>query len=605
MDTKESAPAPAPVNNRKSRLAGVAMMLATLGLGSGAFVYYSFCDTPANQPKPEPKGAAWSYDTVFPNWPKDKKPEFVIALTGQTYGYLQKCGCSDPQKGGLERRWNFFEGFKALGIECVPLDLGDVSPHMSEENKLDPAQAVLKYATAMRAMKAMGYRAVGLGKEEFALGLLEVIAAYALQQGNDKPQILGANFAGLDINGNMTDKALVFPNAKGEAAIRDWEIIPATDKVAIGVVAIIGDPVVQDVKKADSSLAFAEPPKSNSAKIIEQSLAAMDKAAVKPSLKVLLYNGPIDLAQKAAAAFPQFQIVVCRSEESEPPNAPLVVPQKNGNNSGSTLVIRVGHKGQNCGVVGVFADGKGGFDLQYQRVALTPEFETPEGKEDGNPALVELERYSKTVKDRDFLTKNRKVLHPSQVLNKDAKYAGSQSCVGCHNGPVHNGVDNSWTVYADSKHNQAYNALAKIAKRPSLRQFDGECIRCHTVGYDYISGFKDEVKTPALVNVGCESCHGPGSLHNANPNNKQLALALSPWKVNGQGKLPEVARIQEYFAETDAAKKQKILTPAEYQTMLRVDRTCQTCHNAENDPHFKFETFWPKIAHGVKPKPVP
>jgi hypothetical protein len=159
-------------------------------------------------------------------------------------------------------------------------------------------------------------------------------------------------------------------------------------------------------------------------------------------------------------------------------------------------------------------------------------------------------------------------------------------------------------AWAASKHAGAYNALEKIATKPSLRQFDGECIRCHTVGYDYNTGFVDAIKTPNLTNVGCESCHGPGSQHAANPNNKVFALELSPWKIGGQGKLPDSARLKEFNEEMDPAKRQKILTANELRLVLNVDRTCQTCHNAENDPHFKFEVFWPKIAHGVQPPVV-
>src|SRR5687768_3461825 len=43
---------------------------------------------------------------MFAGW---DNPDFVLCLTGQTHGYLQPCGCSDPQYGGLARRWQFFK----------------------------------------------------------------------------------------------------------------------------------------------------------------------------------------------------------------------------------------------------------------------------------------------------------------------------------------------------------------------------------------------------------------------------------------------------------------------------------------------------------------
>src|SRR5262245_10772111 len=38
---------------------------------------------------------------LFVGW---TKPDFALILTGQTFGYLQPCGCSFPQYGGLARR---------------------------------------------------------------------------------------------------------------------------------------------------------------------------------------------------------------------------------------------------------------------------------------------------------------------------------------------------------------------------------------------------------------------------------------------------------------------------------------------------------------------
>src|SRR5437773_9383965 len=47
--------------------------------------------------------------TEFPNNPPEapkpfagwNNPDFVLVISGQMYGYLQPCGCSFPQYGGL------------------------------------------------------------------------------------------------------------------------------------------------------------------------------------------------------------------------------------------------------------------------------------------------------------------------------------------------------------------------------------------------------------------------------------------------------------------------------------------------------------------------
>src|SRR5262245_13092873 len=42
----------------------------------------------------------------FRDWPP-QPPDLTLILTGQMHGYYNPCGCSRPQLGGLERRYNF------------------------------------------------------------------------------------------------------------------------------------------------------------------------------------------------------------------------------------------------------------------------------------------------------------------------------------------------------------------------------------------------------------------------------------------------------------------------------------------------------------------
>jgi len=444
---------------------------------------------------------------LFANWPK-QKPEVVLVLSGQMYGYLQKCGCSTPQKGGLERRYNVIQMLRARGWEVVPLDLGDVARMTNI-----PEQALLKYRVAMESLKDMAYRGVGIGKEEARFPLLTALAAYALN--NPEPPMLATN---------VENRMQAFPGAQG-SMLQAWEMTPTKSGVAVGAVAAIGSSLRGEIQTLDNSIKFYQGGEGKQS--VKDALGEIDKAAKKAKagavVNVLLYQGKPESAVKeamqAAEDVKSFRVILCPTEESEssePRAKPIMV------NNDKTMIIQVGHRGQNVGVVGVFKNAKGELDLHYERVPIGEEFETPAGTEKDQPILKRLEWYAKEVKAQNFLAKFPKLPHPLQgklepiIKNLDptgqkrlaVTYVGSAACKECH--PA------EYAVWEKSGHSHAYEALDKKASKPSQRNFDPECIICHTVGFEYRIGYfgsgKDE---PYLRNVGCENCHGPGSLHGA------------------------------------------------------------------------------------------
>lgn len=159
-----------------------------------------------------------------------------------------------------------------------------------------------------------------------------------------------------------------------------------------------------------------------------------------------------------------------------------------------------------------------------------------------NAALVDnLKRYYSTLAKRDFTVREAGL---ASAVQGDSAYriAGSESCGKCHADDSH--------AWHSSRHSHAWEVL--VAKQA---QFDPFCQQCHTTGYGHDGGFVSVSKSPQLVHVGCENCHGPSAAHVANPKTKTPFLAAE---------------------------------------------RCTKCHDHENSPQFAFDKYWEKIRHGSK-----
>lgn len=91
------------------------------------------------------------------------------------------------------------------------------------------------------------------------------------------------------------------------------------------------------------------------------------------------------------------------------------------------------------------------------------------------------------------------------VLAEDKVYVGSETCADCHDAEYE-------SFRAHSKKAHSYASVVTMRKGLTEAEYQ-ECLQCHATGYGQPGGFVSEKETPQLQNLGCESCHGPGSLH--------------------------------------------------------------------------------------------
>jgi len=524
------------------------------------------------------------------SWPADRMPEIILVFTGQEHNYEAPCGCTEPQSGGLERRYNFLTQIRGFGVPTVAMDVGDI--YATNEISSLREQAKLKYFLSMKALATMQYDAVNIGPAEFRVPLLDV-ASFLL---NFKTPfgVLAANIA------NKND---AFPDITGSASVfEDFRVVaPKGIQLKVGVTGTLGQSAIDEIVKYNPSLDPKMPAPeirfANNATAIPSVLASMKEKSA--DLRVLLYQGTRDEAEKLAQVIDDFDIIQYSTDQSAPPSQSERAKAAPGKNQPKAQLVTVGHKGQWIGVMGVFRNPDKSLDLQWEVVRLNPDFKSPAANRESHPVVKLLEDYTKKMKDNDFLAKYLKAPLPTINVNGKElrpKYLGSEACKDCH--------AKEFEIWDSTKHSIAYQTLVEDPKAfpPHNRQFDGECVVCHTVGFKYLTGFRDNAagyvtaeKSKHLFGVGCENCHGPGSLHAADPKNAQLRATMSPWKTNPNDHLTKLV-VEADKMKYDDPRRNGI--PAADQSVgQQVFKTCYGCHDIDNDHDFNL-TKWKKIAHG-------
>ena len=210
-------------------------------------------------------------------------------------------------------------------------------------------------------------------------------------------------------------------------------------------------------------------------------------------------------------------------------NEKYKVPQRIGN----TLVLQPGMRGMRLGRVDLTVKGNKIGDFSFEVIRLPASV----------PDDPELEKWYLEYLGRgkeDFMKRSR--IRRARITGS-SPYKGGKACKGCHAA--------AYEVWSKSKHAGAYARLKSVNK-----DYDPNCIACHTVGFEKPGGFVNPIATTHLLDVQCESCHGPSRAH---------AVSKGKKPVGHAGWAPE--------------------------------KMCAQCHVGSHSPSFEFEGYWPKIEH--------
>jgi hypothetical protein len=408
------------------------------------------------------------------------EPAAVLIVSGQQEGYLEPCGCSAEQIGGLIRRFDFIERLRTRNWPIRLVELGGLIK--------DPAharggfeQSKIKFDYALKALKLMGYDAMALSADDLKVGVGEAMGLFDNNLG-EKTRIVVAN---------------VQPEQIYEKLFRTGIVVTA-GPVRLGITAVIDPEALQKLSDPDKdvTLTAIKPPEE----VLPRVLADLES---KSDYQVLLVQGPPALAKRLGEAFSGFEVVVSTSETPDPLDHE---PEMIG--GGKTMLITTGKKGKYLGVIGVHP--REANPLKFHLVTLNRRFD---GAAAPMKALIQ-DEFRQTLKSLGVVENFVRI----NVVNAapGATFVGAATCKDCH--------PNTFDKWSKTKHQKALESLVHDLKPNTV--FDAECISCHTTGFEYISGWKSPTETPYLAGNQCENCHGPASRHASDPDNAEFRKML-------------------------------------------------------------------------------
>ena len=135
--------------------------------------------------------------------------------------------------------------------------------------------------------------------------------------------------------------------------------------------------------------------------------------------------------RKKNPRIPAIALMMILADEPEPPSAMQALDRANL----PTQVVEIGHKGKYVGLVGVYKQGMG-YRLQYQIVAMGPEWDTKKGDEAKHPVIALEQNYNQELKRQNMLAAFPRSQHVNQITadgkGLKATYVGSARCETCH-----------------------------------------------------------------------------------------------------------------------------------------------------------------------------
>jgi hypothetical protein len=421
--------------------------------------------------------------------------DLPIYFTCDTRGRLEPCGCFTGQYGGLTRLKSVLDGEAPSG--AVRVDIGDAIGGREDYD-------LIQYRYLLGAYAAMKYDALNIGHREAQLSAAQL-------------RELGASSPVPILSANLLDKAARKPIFEAcRIVVRNGYRV-----ALLGVVDPrgLGENLGAGLEVEDMEVTLAR---------------EVPKVRPKADLIVLLAFTDEETLARLAEQFYEIEVIL---------GGNVSQPAQELKRRNRSLIYFVTNESRALGILQLRLRPGAGLRVAANEIRLLRD-DIPQ-----DPALSQM---AQAYRDEVRRTRLR-VDDPANAAAESipgvraaAGYAGSGRCVQCHK--------SAGEAWAKSGHARAF---ATLLERKA--DADPKCIGCHTTGFGALSGYRRQFGRDKLIDVGCESCHGPGSLHvQQREGDKTINFTFRP---------------------LDAGD-------------------CKKCHYGEFSRPFYWHEFWPLIKHG-------
>lgn len=424
-----------------------------------------------------------------------KPHDLTIQFTADVDGRLVPCGCFTGQLGGLTRIATLFG--PAGEHDVLRVDVGDAIEGPADYQRIEHRYLV-------RAFAEMGYAAANIGHREAQLSAAQL-------------RELKSHATVPLLSANLLDAATRQPIFESHRIVKrgKWRIAIVGVLDPKGTAETLGPGLV--VERMETALASLLPQLKSQADFI-----------------VLLAFTNEESMHSLARDFYELDVIL---------GGNVAQPAQQVERENRSVIFYVTNESRAVGMLPLKLHAPHKAEIRDPEVRLVSD-RIPEAQSIRKLAAEYRDEIRRTKLEIDDPQQLGAELVPG--VKNAANFVGSETCVQCHAA-----ASQAWH---QSAHSHAFKTLLQLNA-----DADPNCIPCHTVGFKTPSGYRREFGASKLVDVGCESCHGPGSLH---------------------------------------AEQRRSGMPAadNFRTLGAGD--CQKCHHGEFSRPFDWDKFWPAIAHG-------